>query len=88
MKLKEGIVFDKNGNDYVAVATGEAGKVFNGLIRNNATADYIMHELQSDKSEDDLVDALLARYDVEKDVARKDVQRIVSVLKDNGLIND
>lgn len=88
MKLKEGIVFDKNGDDYVAVAIGEAGKVFNGLIRNNKTADFIMHELTTDKSEDDLVNALLEKYDVEEDVARKDVRRIVALLRENGLIDD
>ncbi|MBR2547361.1 MAG: PqqD family protein [Eubacterium sp.] len=87
MKLKSGIVFDKSGDDYIAVATGEAGRVFNGFLRSNKTADFIMHELQDDKSEDDLVNALLERYDVDEETARNDVKRILSVLKDAGLLD-
>ena len=41
MKLKEGFIITKNGNDYIAVAAGEAGKAFNGMIKMNGTAGFI-----------------------------------------------
>ena len=38
MKLKKGMITEEANGEFVAVATGEASKSFNGLIRNNATA--------------------------------------------------
>ena len=88
MKLKDGMIMEKSGEDYVAVAIGEAGKNFNGLIRNNKTADFLFRELQSEKTEDELVQALLQKYDVTEETARRDVQKIVSIIRDAGLMDD
>lgn len=89
MKLKNGIITDRFDEDqYVAVATGEAGKVFNGLIRNNKTADFIFRELMTEKTEDELVCAVTAKYDVDSQRARQDIQRILKVLEDTGLLDD
>ena len=52
MKLKSGIVIEKTGDEYVAVATGEAAKSFNGIIRNNKTANFIFEQLKEEKSEE------------------------------------
>ena len=52
MKLKSGIVIEKAGDEYVAVATGEAAKSFNGIIRNNKTANFIFEQLKEEKSEE------------------------------------
>ena len=87
MKLKDGIVMEKSGEDYVAVATGKAGRSFNGLIRNNKTADFLFHELQSEKTEDELVQALLKKYEVSEELARKDVRRIIGIIRDAGLLD-
>lgn len=89
MKLKDGIITDRFAeNQYVAVATGEAGKVFNGMIRSNKTADFIVRELMTDKTEDELVSAVTARYDVDPQRARQDIKKIIQVLKDTGLLDD
>ncbi len=45
MKLKEGFLLHDSGKEHMAVATGEAGKHFNGLVRNNATANFIFEQL-------------------------------------------
>ena len=87
LKLKDGMVMEKSGEDFVAVATGEAGKSFNGLIRNNKTADFLFRELQSEKTEDELVQALLQKYEVSEELARKDVRRIVGIIRDAGLLD-
>ena len=44
MKLKEGFITDKTCDGYVAVATGEASKVFNGMIKNNPTANFLFEQ--------------------------------------------
>ena len=74
MKLKSGIVMEKTGDEYIVVATGEAAKSFNGIIRNN-------------KTEKELVDALLERYDVSREKAQADVKALVAKIREAGLID-
>lgn len=87
MKLKSGIVVEKNGEEYVAVATGEAAKSFNGIIRNNKTANYIFEQLKEEKTEEELVDALLERYDVSREKAQADVHALIVKIREAGLID-
>lgn len=86
MKLKKGMIIDNAGGEFIAVATGEASKSFNGLIRNNKTANFLFQQLMTDKSEQQLVDALLTKYDVTEEVARADVRRLLGQLKEVGLL--
>lgn len=87
MKLKSGIVIEKTGDEYVAVATGEAAKSFNGIIRNNKTANFIFEQLKEEKTEDELVEALLERYDVSREKAQSDVHALVVKIREAGLID-
>ncbi len=88
MKLKNGIVQSKIGNDYVAVATKEAGEKFNGMIRNNATAAFLVDKMMEDTTVDKLVDALLETYDVSREVAKKDVENVVDAFRKAGLLDE
>ena len=55
MKLKSGIVIEKAGDEYVAVATGEAAKSFNGIIRNNKRANFLEHyDVSREKAQADV----------------------------------
>lgn len=87
MKLKEGIVVEKINDEYVAVATGEAAMAFNGLIRGNKTMNFILSKLSEDISEDALVAAMLEKYDVSEEIARRDVKTLVNKLFSAGLLN-
>lgn len=86
MRLKPGFVISKAGEDYVAVPTGEAGKTFNGLVRNNDTAAFLMEKLQKECTEDDLVQALLEAYEVEEKQVREDVVKFLNIVKEAGML--
>ena len=81
-----GIELDVKGGDIV-VATGEAAKSFNGIIRNNKTANFVFEQLKEDKTEEELVDALLERYDVSREKAQADVKALVAKIREAGLID-
>ena len=87
MKLKSGIIINEINGDYVAVAAGEAGKAFNGMIKMNGTAAFIAKTLQSEITEDGIVAALLAEYEVDEETARQNVRAVIEKFRSAGLID-
>ncbi len=87
MKLKEGFILQQVGNEYMAVATGEAAKGFNGLIRNNKTANDIFSLLMTETTEEEVVDAMLEKYDAPRHVIAEDVHETILRLRKAGFID-
>ena len=88
MKLKDGIVLSQMGDEYVAVATGEASKNFNGMIRINPTAALLMEHLQKETTVDSLVKVLLDNYEVDEATAKRDVETVVESFRRVNLLNE
>ena len=86
MQIKKDFTIQKVGNSYVAVAVGESSKEFHGMIRLNETGAFLW-KLMAEKNctEDDLVDAILAEYDVDRETVVADVDRIVANLAENHI---
>lgn len=88
MKLKDGLVLHSVGDEHMMVATGEAGKNFNGLVRNNQTAQEILTLLQKDTTEEAVVDAMLEKYEASREVIERDVQKILLKLRELGFLDE
>ena len=86
MRLKEGVIITKIGDDHVVVAAGEAAKTFSGMIKMNGSAAFIAQAMQVDTTVEDMVKALLDKYDVSEDVALTSVNNVVKQLTDVGLV--
>ena len=88
MKLKNGIVTNSIDGESFAIATGEAAKEFNGLVKNNPTAAFIFELLKTEQTEDSIVDAMLEKYEVDEPTVRADVRELLALLKSKNLIED
>lgn len=88
MKLKKGMITDSSSGEFIAVATGEASLVFNGLIKNNATANFLFKQLMKETTEEKLVRSLLEKYDVSEETAKKDMHNFIAKLRETGLLNE
>ncbi len=75
------------GDDYIVVAVGDDSENFNKLITINSVGAFIYKFLQSDKSYDDVVSAMLEQYDVSEDIARRDADVFITNLKKAGLLD-
>lgn len=84
MRIKEGFIKKPILDDIVVVATGEAGKDFEGLVRLNETASFIWDEVAEGKSLDEITADMVARYEVDEAQARKDAGSIINEMKQNG----
>ena len=89
MKTKAGFMRRKLGTQEVVVAVGEASKQFSGIIRLNETGAFLWDLLASGhRTEAELVDALLAEYDVSRELATADVAKFVATIRAEGMLDD
>ncbi len=88
MKLKEGFLLHRAGDETLVVANGPAAAVFNGLIRNNDTAGFIFEQLQRPTTEAAIVDAMVRRYDAPRQRIADDVHAMVQRLRDEGFLDE
>ena len=86
MKIKDGFILREVAGSYLVVAVGDAVKNFQGIINLNETGAFLWKNAEKELNKDKMVEALLSEYDVEKDVAEKDVEAFISKLKEMNLV--
>lgn len=86
MKIKDGFLLRKLGQEYTAVALGSARKEFNGLIRMNDTGKFLWECLQRDCQEEELIRCLREEYQVSEEAAAADIRGFVERLKGAGIL--
>ena len=80
MRIKEGFILRKVGSQYVVAATGKASENFNGMMRLNESGAFAFRLLQEGVTKEELVDRILAEYDVSEEAARRDVENFLAAL--------
>ena len=86
MKIKNGFILREVAGSYLVVAVGEAVKTFKGIINLNETGAFLWKQLEKDSTEEDLVKALTAEYEVAEETAKEDVKLFVQKLQEAQLI--
>lgn len=90
MRLREGLVLRKIGEDYVIVDPGKGMIDLSKVFTLNETAAWLWEEIKErDFDIDTLVSLVKEEYDVDdvdEDVIIKDMELIISFLKDNQLL--
>ena len=84
MKIKNGFVLRKVGGESVVVPVGAMSKEFHGMINLNETGALLWKFYTEEHTVEDGVAALLAEYDVEEEIARRDVENFCKVIIENG----
>jgi len=86
MKLKNGFITYNNGLEHITVTTG--GSDFNGLIRSNKTAGFIVECLKNETTEEAIVEKMIEKYDAPRDVIASDVSAILTKLRKIGAVDE
>ncbi len=86
MRINKEFVLREIAGDYIAVPTGKTALDFNGLITMNEVGVSIWKMLAEDVTLEDIVQGILAEYDVDEDIAREDVQDFIDTLYEKGIL--
>ena len=88
MKIKDGFLLRQVGGNNVVVPVGAQAVDFRCIITLNEVGAFLWQKLAVDSSVADLVEALLAEYDVTADIATADVERFVASLREKNLLDE
>lgn len=87
MKIKSGFVIEKVGTGYLAVAVGERAQEFSSMVRLNSTGAFLWNCLSdNDMTHEELLDRVLATYDVAREAALADIVAFEKILIENGIL--
>ena len=86
MKLKSRFISSEVDGKQVMVDIDRGG--FAGLVRSNATAAYIIDQLKSETSRDEILNKMAERYDAPRDVMGRDLDGILNRLKGIGALEE
>jgi hypothetical protein len=79
MKLKNDFITQEIDDTQFLVPLGHAS--FNGIVRSNETAAFIVDCLKEETTPERIVDAMCAQYSAPRDVIAADVDRILGKLR-------
>lgn len=87
MKLKYQFVIREVAGQHVAVAVGQDNARFNGMVKLNGTGAYLMELLNTRHySREELLQALLDRYDVDRVRAEQTLDPFLRSLEQGELL--
>ena len=84
MKVSKEFILRKIAGEYILVPTGASAVKINGLITMNELGCFIFKTLQEGKTIEQLVDAIVAEYTVDRNTAQADAQEFLQQLRDIG----
>lgn len=87
MKIKDGFELREIADNYVVIPTHSNVVDFSSMIMLNDVSAFLWLQLAEDKTEEDLLKAVLAEYDVDKGTAAEDIKIFIKELAAAGVID-
>ena len=88
MKIDKEFILRKIAGDHVLIPTGKTALSFNGMITVNEQGAFLWQKLGSEISEEQLVDAMLAEYEIDRQTAQTDVAEFLDILRQCSVLTE
>ncbi|MCF0121607.1 MAG: PqqD family protein [Oscillospiraceae bacterium] len=86
MKVRKGFSICSIGEENIVVSDGMSDTAFNGMIRLNSTGAFFWGLLENETTVEAMVEATLAEYDVSRETALAEIEKVVEILDREGLL--
>lgn len=81
MKRSDAFILRQVAGKHVLVPIGNAAVEFPGMVELNPTGSYVWQLLETEQTEDQLLQALLNKFDAEEAAVRADLDKFLSRLR-------
>lgn len=88
MRIVPGFLIRRVAGENLAIPSGESAHRLSGLLALNDSGTFLFNLLQTERSPEELVAAMMDEYDVDPAVAQADVAEFLEILRQNGLLEE
>ena len=88
MRAKPGFVLRNVVDEYILMPTGDNIGKFNGTVLLNVVSAFVWEKLQNPISREELLNAILEEFEVEKAVASADLDALLETLKGYDVVEN
>lgn len=88
MKIKNGFILRNFSDKIVAVAEDDFADNSNLFIKMSSSAEFVWNFLLSDRTYEEVLEALLEKYDVDRQTAENDLNSFLSIVRNAGLLDE
>lgn len=88
MKIIGDFIRREVAGEILLVPVGQTALEFNGMITMDETADLIWQMLVEEASKEEILNRILAEYDVDMQTASQDLDEFLSAMKKDGFLED
>ena len=86
MKIKDNFILREIAGEHILIPVGEAALRVHGMVTLSESALLLYEKLQSECTEEDLVDVLTAEYEVGREEALRDVGAFLVQMRQVGIL--
>lgn len=86
MRIKKGFVLREVGGQYAVIATGEASQTFHGMVKLNESAKDVWQAVTDGLEPDAIVELFVKKYNIDRDLAQEDVEKMLSSMEREGFL--
>ena len=86
MKIKAELISREIAGEYFLVPVGKSVMDTNGLFALSELGFFIWELLPAAETEEDILKSVLEEYEVEEEVARRDIRRFLDKLRELGIL--
>lgn len=86
MKISKGFELMDIAGQHIVVPLGAKNVNFNKMISLNDSGVFLLQQLQTEKTNAELLKVMLNEYDVDEEKAAQDIKRFIERLIETGII--
>ena len=88
MKIKEEYILQNIADKWVVINTNAKSVNFNKILSLNESGRFLWEQLENGTEAEDLVNALMEHFEIDKVLAQTDVEKFIRELKDLECLDD
>ena len=86
MHVISGFIVRQIAGETIAIPAGPAARELSGLLALGGSGQFLFNLLQTEQTEDSLVQAVVETYEIDEATVRADIAEFLEILRSNGVL--
>lgn len=86
MKVSADLILREVAGENVLIPSGELASQIYGILSLNESGVFLYKKLQKDCTKEELIDALLEEYEIDRETAAKDLERFLKKMEEAKIL--